>query len=155
MAAANSWRRHSCRRVLATFQSPVPVGGKSSGISADMGTRDWKVPHTRRPASRRYDARSQIPVNRAQSRQIQPNPGKPRPRWCGGEGSKGTDAALGTDAHAPSRIQVNRGKSCCLKSRVPAGPCSTLQSNGAWPSRFPSLRLLFLLAANQSFSEPS
>ena len=33
------WRRHSCRRVLATFQSPVPAYGKASGKSAGPGTR--------------------------------------------------------------------------------------------------------------------
>ena len=36
------WRRLSCRRVLATFQSPVPACGKSSGKSAGTGTRDWQ-----------------------------------------------------------------------------------------------------------------
>ena len=49
------WRRHSCRRVLATFQSPVPSCGKASGKSDATGTRtrDWKVPRTRRLESLR------------------------------------------------------------------------------------------------------
>ena len=50
------WRRHSCRRVLATFQSPVSAGGKLTRNSAATGTRtrDWKVPRTCRLESLRY-----------------------------------------------------------------------------------------------------
>ena len=68
------WRRHSCRRVLATFQSPVPTCGKASEKSAFTGTRDWKVPGTRRQASRPCNSHSQIPVNRTHSRRIGVNP---------------------------------------------------------------------------------
>jgi hypothetical protein len=62
--------------VLATFQSPVPACGKSSGKSAGTGTRDWQVPGTRRQESRRYYSPIHPPMNRAQSRQIQPDRAK-------------------------------------------------------------------------------
>jgi hypothetical protein len=56
-SASVPWRRHSCRRVMATFQSPVPCAELSL-----RGTRDWKVPSTRRLESLRYAARAVPPA---------------------------------------------------------------------------------------------
>ena len=124
------WRRLSCRRVLATFQSPVPAHGKASRKSDGTGTRDWKVPRTRRLKNLRYGVwppcamewpflppGNTIVVSRAKSNQIAfgARPSRPQQRDF-----EPCHCASGRSATSRRRfplrrpIQPNRAKSCLI-----------------------------------------